>query len=106
MGDVRRHRWWLGLWPFERLEHSRLRRERIAIAKRQQGTGLLHDPIEDDPTLRSVLEEAQLLAEADEPPRGLGSCHRLWRAKKRVLKNQFEIDWFSPAEMNPGIRFD
>jgi hypothetical protein len=35
----------------------------------------------------------------------LGSCHRIWKLMKDQLKEQ-GIAWYSPAEMNPGVRFD
>jgi hypothetical protein len=106
MVDIPRKNWWQRLWPFTQLQRSRLRRERIALARQQQEGHTLHDPIEDDPKLRPMIEQAHALANAAEPAHGLGSCHRLWHAKKRILKERFEIEWFSPAEMNPGTKFD
>ena len=37
---------------------------------------------------------------------GMGFCHVIWRHKKRILKEQYGIDWKSPAEMNPHIWYD
>lgn len=36
---------------------------------------------------------------------GMGICHRYWYRKKELLK-EYGIEWKSPAEMNPDIRFD
>lgn len=32
-------------------------------------------------------------------------CFRYWNTKKRILSEKFKIDWETPAEMNPNIRF-
>lgn len=37
---------------------------------------------------------------------GKGYCHILWGCKKEILKEKFNIDWRSPAEMNPHCKFD
>ena len=39
-------------------------------------------------------------------PRGLGFCHLFWETKKRILKEEYGIDWFTPAESNTDIIFD
>ena len=36
---------------------------------------------------------------------GMGICHRYWYRKKELLK-EYGIDWKSPAEINPDVRFD
>lgn len=33
-------------------------------------------------------------------------CHLYWGTKKKILKEQFGIEWQSPAELNPDINFD
>jgi len=30
----------------------------------------------------------------------------VWRRKKEILKEEFDITWYSPREMNPRVRFD
>lgn len=35
-----------------------------------------------------------------------GSCHIIWKTKKRILKEVYNIDWLTPAEENPEICFD
>lgn len=39
-------------------------------------------------------------------PRSRGLCRSIWREKKRILKEKYGIDWRSPAELNPRVRFD
>ena len=36
----------------------------------------------------------------------LGSCHRLWTMQKKILKEKYDITWYSPAELHPEIKFD
>ena len=36
----------------------------------------------------------------------LGSCHTLWTLQKRILKEKYGITWYTPAELNPDIKFD
>ena len=35
-----------------------------------------------------------------------GMCHNVWARKKQLLKQMYNIDWKSPAELNPQIKFD
>ena len=37
---------------------------------------------------------------------GLGTCYKVWEYKKELLKSIYNIDWKSPAELNPNIIFD
>lgn len=39
-------------------------------------------------------------------PKGRGFCFHYWRAKKELLKDKYDIDWRSPSQMNPRIKFD
>lgn len=34
------------------------------------------------------------------------SCHTYWSIKKRLMKEKYNVDWKTPAELNPGIQFD
>ncbi len=36
----------------------------------------------------------------------MGYCHSFWPAKKRILKEKYNIDWQTPAEKNPLVMFD
>lgn len=69
---------------------------------------LLHDPQEDDPTKDALIQAAAAEAIemlADEP-HVMGSCHRFWETKKMILKEKYNINWQTLAEMNPGWMFD
>lgn len=93
----------------------------------QSGTSKLHDPLEDDPDLQSIFEEVRLQArqEVDRGHRqrmielkntspkvadllhsGRGLCHQQWLVMKRILRENYGIEWMTPAEMNPFIVFD
>ncbi len=68
------------------------------------------DPIENDPLIAPLIAEAEKLAnielEEQKVEINRGFCHLFWKTKKRILKEQFGIEWKSPAEMNKGLRFD
>lgn len=36
----------------------------------------------------------------------IGICHTIWARKKQLLKELYNIDWKTPAELNPGTIFD
>ena len=36
----------------------------------------------------------------------LGSCHRIWAIQKQILKEKYDITWYSPTELHPEIKFD
>ena len=58
-----------------------------------------------------LINEAQKLM-PDNPERAanlfiqLGSCHRLWDMQKTILKEKYGITWYTPAELNPEIKYD
>jgi hypothetical protein len=68
------------------------------------------DPIERDPKIAWLVEEAWKEAEAEVAARGelpyWGVCHLVWPVQKRILKEKYGIVWRTPAEMNPEILFD
>lgn len=69
---------------------------------------ILTDPVEsseDFLRVRFDVEKAtdEILAEKREG--GIPFCLLYWETKKNVLKENFGIDWKSPADMNPNIRF-
>jgi hypothetical protein len=67
-----------------------------------------YDPLEDNEHFAAVIAEANRLAyeEGGDVARGFGGCHLFWKIKKRILKNEFGLDWKSPAELNPYMMFD
>jgi hypothetical protein len=36
----------------------------------------------------------------------MGDCRRRWRRMKQILKDDYDISWYSPPEMNPGVKYD
>lgn len=57
-------------------------------------------------SLETVHARAQAFLEEHELAGCLGSCHAFWREKKRILREDYGIDWRSPSEMNPFVMFD
>lgn len=35
-----------------------------------------------------------------------GSCHVYWSIKKRLMKEKYNVDWKTPAELHPEINYD
>lgn len=87
-------------------------RERIvraAISQRPEDGNLLHDPIEDEPQLASILAVAEREAEASidaDAREQMGYCHVLWQRKAAILQSKFGVVWYSPAAMNPDVLID
>ncbi len=68
---------------------------------------LLHDPIEDDERYQRVELDVERLVRAEIGEGGyMGFCHLYWTTKKRILRDEFGIEWKTPAEMNPNVMFD
>lgn len=67
----------------------------------------LYDPFMDDPAFAWAIKEAGDRASKEVGhPHVMGTCHLIWRRQKEILKEEFDIDWYSPAEMNPRVIFD
>ena len=73
----------------------------------QEGT-LRHDPVEWTAAYESNIDQAeQMIAERlGDVPRGMGFCHAYWATKAQVLREEFDIEWRSPSQMNPNVLFD
>lgn len=68
-----------------------------------------HDPQEDDPKLKILIDAADKEADtilAIYERRGMGFCHLFWETKQQILLTKHGIKWRSPAQMNPHTRFD
>ncbi|MDE6300816.1 MAG: hypothetical protein K2M19_03790 [Muribaculaceae bacterium] len=50
--------------------------------------------------------EDELTTRFQNAPRQRGLCHHIWSVKRELLKDQYGIDWRSPAQMNSRVRFD
>ncbi len=83
--------------------------EKIKEDACQEADGqILVDPIESTEEFLKVRFETEQFVDdflrnnssADQP-----FCQMYWNAKQTILKEKFGIDWKTPAEMNPNIRF-
>lgn len=107
--------------PFDTLEECRALCETVNTSSNQmkpteakpvvnKRSGLYYDPVEDDPgyaeVFKTIDDEVKGLL-ADHPQRGgEGFVNIFWETKKRLLKQNYNIDWRSPGEMNPHVLFD
>ena len=68
------------------------------------------DSQELDPKLRKAFDSARTEAKARLEKTGardrIGSYCEYWQILKSVLKDKYEIDWQSPAELHPLTSFD
>lgn len=69
---------------------------------------LKRDPVEWSARWEEVIDEADRMTYARlvDQPRGMGFCHAFWYERRRVLAEEFGIEWRSPASMNPRVMFD
>lgn len=94
--------------PFNTQEQCQTECE--TLLKKRPGSNLWHDAREDDPRYAEVF--IKIDAEVDQalathPQYGsMGFIHLRWETKKRILKQKYNIDWRSPAELNPQVMFD
>lgn len=70
-----------------------------------------YDPIEDTEEYKNIADELEKKIEAHMRFEEIykdraGTCHIYWKFKKDILKSDYDIDWMSPAELNPSIIFD
>ncbi len=64
------------------------------------------DAVEETVAYKAAMARIEPILDKEfENENGMGTCHRYWWRKKELLK-QNGIDWKSPSEMNPDIRFD
>jgi len=65
------------------------------------------DSQEHDPALASAFLAADLKAEraVGNVPRDSEFILRFWQVKKKILQRELDIDWQSPAELNPDIAY-
>jgi hypothetical protein len=92
--------------PPQRPVDPELERRRAVGMRDSRGFHLI-DPISKDPALAWVFNEVSTRArdEIGHEYR-MGDCHRVWRRMKQILKEDYDIIWYSPREMNPGVKYD
>ena len=68
---------------------------------------LLNDPIEKTSDYKKIEKELKKLIEKEVGKAMYpGYCYLYWAAKKRILREKYNIDWKSPSELNPDVLFD
>lgn len=66
-----------------------------------------YDPIEDTREYRLIEKELEeKIYKRIGKPGKMGYCYLYWHEKQRILKEDYNIDWQSPAQLNPGVLFD
>ena len=80
-------------------------RETALRHSRPLGVGEKVDPQEHNPKLRAAFAAADAAAERRvmNVKRDDKFIFHFWAAKKNILRQQFGIDWKTPAELNPRI---
>ena len=78
-------------------------RETALRHSRPLGAGEKFDPQESDPKVRAAFAAADAAAERRvmNVRRDDKFIFHFWSAKKHILRQQFGIDWKTPAELNP-----
>ncbi len=69
------------------------------------------DPIEKTDKFKKIEKELnekiELFLNTQHISKGtLGYCYAYWETKKMLLQKYYNIDWKTPAELNPEINFD
>lgn len=94
---------------FEQVLGSGRFNEVLSEAKEDFSKEILRDPLEREDSflkIRFILEEEidkELSCSCEDHARPF--CIRYWDTKKRLLSERFGLEWKSPADMNPDIRF-
>jgi hypothetical protein len=70
--------------------------------------GIKTDPVEQTEAYLAIEDELEekIAEELEGIRRTRGYCFKVWEAKKSILKRDYGIDWKSPGELNPRIKFD
>src|SRR5262249_28302743 len=70
-------------------------------------SGERFDSQESDANLQAIFSAADMKAEraVGDVPRDEKFISHFWEAKRRILEQEYEITWKSPAELNPQIRY-
>ena len=86
--------------------------KRIETAEKLQSqsgspSSFLYDPIMDDEQTSKIINQVAARVEAEgDGSYSMGRCQADWGRMKDILKDEYDIIWFSPAEMNPDAHFD
>ncbi|MDD2391350.1 MAG: hypothetical protein PHU94_00225 [Bacilli bacterium] len=72
---------------------------------------MIYDEIEEKEEFKKVLPLVEKLTELQLEKKGINSDTPnyiviYWNVKKSILKENFDIDWKTPEELNPDILFN
>lgn len=64
-----------------------------------------HDPVEGTAGYLDIIDqmEEKVAARLAKQPKDIDYAPKYWAAKKAILKDEYGIDWQSPAELNPDL---
>lgn len=69
--------------------------------------GYVYDPIEDTDLYKEIEEELnKKILEQIGGELTRGNAYLYTKIKKEILKKDYNIDWKSPQELNPNIKFN
>ena len=76
--------------------------------KSMKKSDILNDTVEYTEKYLNILIELETKIEEELKgvPQGMSFCFEYWRTKEKILKEDYGIDWDSPAVLNPDTRFD
>jgi len=96
--------------------YTRFVNERIEQQEKWLEMDTWDDPFGDDPESMKIstskrIEEAKRLLTSNPEQAAelfiqLGCCHTIWSLQKRILKEKYDITWYTPSELNPDVKFD
>ena len=72
----------------------------------------MEDPVEQTELFKKIADELEtkielrLLQEYKGIPPKNGWSYTYWEMKKEILKNDYNIDWKSPIDLDPDIVYD
>ena len=73
-------------------------------------SSVIYDPIEESAEYKDIKDivnlEVEKQLESQGVVKGRGYIHKFWELKKKILKEEYNIEWKTPAEMNPQMQFD
>ena len=79
--------------------------QRIINERKDRRRSLKHDTIEMTDEYLAVIDEIEEKTEKSRTTYGHGSCFEVWSLKKSYLL-EHDIEWHTPAELNPRVLFD
>ena len=79
--------------------------QRIINERKERRRSLKHDPVEVTDEYLAVIDEIEEKIEKSRTTYGHGSCFEVWSLKKSYLL-EHDIEWQTPAELNPRVLFD